>query len=262
MGQILLALRAHDQRIEENLAGLLQLYAPKVPEKVHTFIGIARGESKRIQYWLHEGASGDAQEDVEKVLDGARPRAHRFASIPESESFDPPTPDPIDANAPNGSKGIHEQKRHYSAGAPTLIITGKVNDDGSLDMRTDTVVRQKPDAAGNPGKLNIRRTKARAKNMINNGEGNPLPSSAEKKKRKKGEQKVIERQMRLLREMDEFGDAIRINLLEKSGLINDRILRDLNILEESVREASHHLRADELRPGPRPPFRVGQLQAG
>ena len=116
-------------------------------------------------------------------------------------------------------------------------------------MRTDTVVREKPDADGNPGKLNIRRTKARAKKMINNGGGNPLPSLAEKKKkRKKGEQKVIERQMRLLQEMEEFGDAIRINLLEKSGLINDRVLRDLNILEHSIREAAHHLNADELRP--------------
>ena len=56
MGQILRALRAHDQRIEDNLADLLQLYLPKVPEKVHTFIGIAKGENKRIQYWMHEGA--------------------------------------------------------------------------------------------------------------------------------------------------------------------------------------------------------------
>ena len=130
-----------------------------------------------------------------------------------------------------------------------MIITGKVHGDGSLDMRTDAVVRDKPDANGNPGRLNIRRTKARAKNMINNGEGNPLPSLAEKKKkREKGEQKVIERQMRLLREMEEFGEAIRMNLLEKSGLTSDRVLRDLNILENSIKEAAHHLNADELRP--------------
>ena len=82
LGQILLALRAHDQRIEENLSRLLQLYLPKAPEKVHTFIGIARGESRRIQYWLHEGASGDAQEDMEKVLRGASPRTNRFAPLP------------------------------------------------------------------------------------------------------------------------------------------------------------------------------------
>ena len=85
--------------------------------------------------------------------------------------------------------------------------------------------------------------------MINKGEGNPLPSSEEKKKKRpKPDQKVIERQMRLLMEMEEFGEAIRMNLLEKSGLTGDRVLRDLNILEDSIREAAHHLNADELRP--------------
>ena len=246
LGQILLALRAHDKRIEENLSDLLQLYLPKVPEKVHTFIGIARGESKRIQYWMHEGAPGNAQEDVESVLNGASPRTSKFVPLPESEAFDPQVPNTKD------SKGItllREQQESYTAATPTLIITGKVNGDGSLDMRTDTVVREKPDAAGNPGTLNIRRTKARAKDMINNGKGNPLPSLAEKKKkREKGEQKVIERQMRLLREIEEFGEAIRMNLLEKSGLTSDRVIRDLNILEDSIREAAHHLNADELRP--------------
>ena len=246
LGQILLALRAHDQRIEENLSGLLQLYLPKAPEKVHTFIGIAKGESKRIQYWIHEGAPGNAQGDVESVVNGASPRANKFAPLPESEAFDPPM---LASKDSDGFTPLQERNTPYVAAAPTLIITGKVNGDGSLDMRTDAVVRDKPDADGNPGRLNIRRTKARAKNMINNGEGNPLPSLAEKKKkREKGEQKVIERQMRLLREMEEFGEAIRMNLLEKSGLTSDRVLRDLNILEDSIREAAHHLNADELRP--------------
>ena len=245
LGQILLALRAHDKRIEENLSDLLQLYLPKVPEKVHTFIGIAQGESKRIQYWLHEGAPGDAHEDVESVLKGSSPRAHKFVPLPASEEFDPPVPDD---NAPRFAR-IEERKAPYLTDAPTLIVTGKMNDDGSFDKRTDTVVRDKSDANGNPGRLNIRKTKARAKDMINKGEGNPLPSSEEKKKKRpKPDQKVIERQMRLLREMEEFGEAIRMNLLEKSGLTGDRVLRDLNILEDSIREAAHHLNADELRP--------------
>ena len=54
--------------------------------------------------------------------------------------------------------------------------------------------------------------------------------------------------MRLLQEMQEFGDAIRMNLLEKSGLADDRVLRDLNLLEDSINEASHHLNTDELSP--------------
>ena len=250
LGQILLALRAHDQRIEENLSGLLQLYLPKVPEKVDTFIGIARGESKRIHYWVHQGVPGDAQGDVERVLKGASPRAHRFVPLPASEEFEEPVQVAIDSEATVPLfKGVFEEKASYVAKPPTLIITGKVNDDGSLEMRSDTVVREKPDASGNPGRLNVRRTKARAKDMINKGEGKPLPSLAErKKKRDKRDQRAVERQLRLLQEMEEFGEAIRMNLLEKSGLTGDRVLRDLNILEDSIREAAYHLNADELRP--------------
>ena len=241
LGQILLALRAHDQRIEENLADLLQLYLPTVPEKVHSFIGIAKGDNKRIQYWIHEGVPGDAQEAVEKVLKGAGPRASSFIPLPDSMEYDLPEPKVLG--------GVGEQKAPYQVGAPTMVLTGKLNDDGSFDLRTDTVARDKPDADGTPGTINIRRTKAKAKGMINKGEGNPLPSLAEKKrKRAKDDQRVIERQLRLLKEMQEFGEAIRMNLLDKSGLSDDRVLRDLNILEESVREAAHHLNADELRP--------------
>ncbi len=244
LGQILLALRSHDQRIEENLAELLQLYLPRVPEKVHTFIGITRGESKRIQYWSHEGAPGDAQEAVEQVLKGASPRASSFVPLPESMEYDLPEPKALG--------GVWEQQAPYQAGAPTTVLTGKLNDDGSFDLRTDAVAREKPDADGKPGVINIRKTKtktkAKARDMINNGKGNPLPSLEEKKrKRAKDDQKAIERQLRLLKEMQEFGEAIRMNLLEKSGLTDDRVLRDLNILEESVREAAHHLNADELR---------------
>ena len=241
LGQILLALRAHDQRIEDNLEELLQLYLPRVPERVDTFIGIARGESKRIQYWLHEGAPGDAQEAVERVLKGDSPRASSFVPLPESMEHDLPEP-----KAPSF---VREQEVPYQANAPTTVLTGKLNDDGTFDLRTDTVVRDKANADGKPGTINIRRTKAKAKAMINKGEGNPLPSLEEKKrKRAKDDQRALERQLRLLKEMQEFGEAIRMNLLEKSGLSDDRVLRDLNILEESVREAAHHLNADELRP--------------
>ncbi len=251
LGQILLALRAHDQRIEENLGGLLQLYTPKVPEKVHTFIAIARGDSKRIQYWLHEGAPGDAQVNVENVLGGANPRVNKFVPLPESEIFESPLPDLMDTNESKQFKFIEEEKASWMVGAPTpaVIVTGKVNEDGSLDLRTDTIVRDKPDAHGNPGRLNVRKTKARAKEMINKGKGKPLPSPEERaKKRANTEQKAIERQLRLLNEMQEFGESIRLNLLEKSGLTSDRVLRDLNILEDSIKEAAYHLNADELRP--------------
>lgn len=236
------------------MAELLHLYLPKAPEKVSTFIGIARGERRRIQYWIHEGAPGDAQEDVESVLSGSSPRAQNFSRVTESQKFAPPPLDDVETDESNSSGRVV---------APTLIVTGKVNDDGSFDLRMDTVVRDKPDAAGSPGRLNVRRTKARAKRMINNGEGKPVLTAEEKKKsREQDGQRSIERQLRLLKEMDEFGESIRMNLLEKSGLTSDRVLRDLNILEGSIEEAAHHLNADELRPALDRHFGLDNLREG
>ena len=205
LGQILRALRAHDQRIEDNLADLLQLYLPKVPEKVHTFIGIAKSENKRIQYWLHEGAPGEAQEAVEKVLKGDSPRKSNFVPLPESMEHNLPEP--------RTPSIIQEERPTYVASAPTIVLTGKLNYDGSFDLRTDTIAREKPDADGKPGPINIRKTKTKAKAMINEGKGNPLPTLEEKrKKRAKDNSKAVERQLRLLKEMKEFGEAIRMNL--------------------------------------------------
>ena len=272
LGQILLALRAHDQRIEENLAELLHLYLPKTPEKVHTFIAIAKAEDKRIQYWIHEGAPEDAQEAVEQVLKGASPSMSKFFPVPESIEYGLPAPETVDLDAPSPFTSLGEQEwTPYGAvapttitdGAPTTVLTGKLNDDGSFDLRTDTVAREKPGADGKPGALNIRKTKAKAKAMINNGKGNPLPSLEDKKKKRaKDDSKAIERQLRLLKEMQEFGEAIRMNLLEKSGLSDDRVLRDLNILEDSVREAAFHLNADELRPALDRHFGLDNLKEG
>ena len=70
LGQILLALRAHDQRIEENLEELLHLYIPKPPPLERTLVAVARNEGKRIQYGEVTGPPGAAQEAVERALEG------------------------------------------------------------------------------------------------------------------------------------------------------------------------------------------------
>ena len=39
-----------------------------------------------------------------------------------------------------------------------------------------------------------------------------------------------------------------MNLLSKSGLVNDRVIRDLNVLESGISEAAFHMRKDGLQP--------------
>jgi len=89
LGQILLALRAHDSRIEDNLEDLLQLYVPKPPETLRTIVAVASGEDRRISYREHQGPPGEAQKAVEQVLEGKSTLAHEFSSIVE-EQFIPP----------------------------------------------------------------------------------------------------------------------------------------------------------------------------
>ena len=67
-------------------------------------------------------------------------------------------------------------------------------------------------------------------------------------------------QMVMLSGLEEYGNAIRMNLLAKSGLVDNRTVRDLNILESSVKEAAHHLQSDELQPALDSHFGLNNLE--
>ncbi len=236
LGQILLALRAHDQRIEDNLADLLHLYLPKPPEIQQTVVAVAHGEERRIQYRKHEGPPGAAQVAVERVLEGT--------STLHGKEFRPVA---STGEIAEGTPQVRETAQlTYQTEEPTQIVTGKKNHDGSIELRMDTVVRTKPTADGTRGKVDVAKTKAKARNMINKGEGIRLAHSG--KKRPTGEDRAERSamQMLLLSGLEEHGNAIKMNLLSKSGLTSNRVARDLNILESSVIEAAHQIRNDGL----------------
>ena len=268
LGQILTALRAHDQRIEDNLADLLQLYIPKPPEVEVTIVAVASGEEKRIQYREHEGSPGEAQEAVERVLEGTSTLTREFRPISETETIAPPeVSEALVINADTGglfqyskpeSVPTEELRRIGEAKPtavpthePTQIVTGKKNDDGSIELRIDTVARTQSRLDGTRGDVDIKKSKAKAKDMINKGKGIRLAPGSEKKTRRRTREERAEHsamQMLLLSGMEEHGNAIRMNLLAKSGLVDNRVVRDLNILEASVKEAAYHLQSDGLSP--------------
>ena len=111
----------------------------------------------------------------------------------------------------------------------------------------DSVARAKPAADGSPGHVDIRKSKAKAKKMINEGTGIRLPHSSRRRRTAKEAAEASAMRMLRLSGMEEHGNAIRMNLLSKSGLVDNRVVRDLNILETSVKEAAHHLAGDGLR---------------
>ena len=266
LGQILTALRAHDQRIEDNLADLLQLYIPKPPEVEVTIVAVASGEEKRIQYREHEGPPGEAQEAVERVLEGTSTLTREFRPISETETIAPPAASEAAViNADTGGlfqyskpeSGSTEELRRIGEANPTAvttheptqIVTGKKNDDGSIELRMDTVARTQSRLDGTRGDVDVKKSKAKAKDMINKGAGIRLAPGSEKKTQRRTREERAEHsamQMLLLSGMEEHGNAIRMNLLAKSGLVDNRVVRDLNILEASVKEAAYHLKSDSL----------------
>ncbi len=268
LGQILLALRAHDQRIEDNLADLLQLYIPQPPPALRTIVAVASGEDKRIHYREHEGPPGEAQEAVERVLEGKSTLTKEFRPISETPTMTEPVSDEPAAvdSAPllygqtqdiaaDESRGIGEAKPTALQLAekptePTQIVTGKKNHDGSIELRMDTVARANPRPDGTRGIVDIKKSKAKAKAMINKGEGVRIPTTTERKPlptREERMDQVFFRQIKLSG-LEDQGNAIKMNLLSKSGLVDNRVVRDLNILESSVKEAARHLREDQLQP--------------
>ena len=219
LGQVLLALRAHDHRIEENLEELLHLYIPKPPPVEHTLVAVATGEGMRIRYGQVEGAPGAAQEAVERVLEGKSPTDSGIWRIEES------------------------------CAEITQVLTGKKNVDGTVELRSDSVTRDKPKAGEVRGVVNIQKTKAKARKMINTGEGGiRVQPGSHRKPRKTPKERAEEHGQLMLKlsGLEDHGNAIKMNLLSKSGLSGNRVMRDLNILEGGISEAAYHLRSDEL----------------
>jgi len=240
LGQILLALRAHDQRIEENLEDLLSLYIPKPPPVERSIVAVARLGSGRIQYGEHEGPPGAAAKAVSEMLNG-KTRAEAGANRIGATRTPP-----------------------YKADETTRLYTGKKSTDGTTDIRTATVARDKPKAGAARGAVNISKTKAKAREMINTGKGGtPVEPTKPRKTGQTAADKAEKSAQIMLKlsDLKEHGSAIKMNLLTKSGLSDNRVIRDLNILESSVSEAAHHLLSDELSPALNRHFGLDRLSS-
>ena len=248
LGQILLALRAHDQRIEENLGELLHLYIPKPPPVERTLVAVAAGEGRRIGYGEVEGPPGAAQEAVEQALAG-KTRAEAGIRRLSEQPADGGEPIPS-APASHVSDPGHDYASFANIDAAefTQILTGKRNNDGTVELRADSVARDKPKAGAPRGVVNILKTKAKARKMINDGSGIRLLSGRPRQSRRTAKERAEEQGALMLKlsGLEDHGSAIKMNLLSKSGLSGNRVLRDLNILEGSVAEAARHMRADGL----------------
>ena len=226
LGQILLALRAHDSRIEDQLSKLMEVYLPPEPEgsvATHIVLGTKTG---RASHYGHVGKPGTAEKDVTAVLEnkpGARKQLRPLGDVLPTESASNRS-DPIPP-----ASGLTAER----------IVSGKKLADGALDLREAGTVRTKPSADGTPGPVHTARTKKLGRKMLNGVAGQAIPKWPKKPKKKPDEYA-----RGLFDEVEDVG--ISVNLLARSGLARNHAERDVNILESSINEARRCLLLDEL----------------
>ena len=228
LGQILLALRAHDGRIEDRLSDLMQLYLPPPPAKeVATMITIG-GENRRVEHYGHVGRPGAAESDVEKVLVGKATPKEVFCPLIEVVSVG--THDGGDAPA-KPSSGLTAER----------ILSGKRREDGGIEIREAGVERARSKADGTPGPVDAGRSKKTGRKMVNGEAGRKID------RRKRAEEREARAEERIRGLFDEVEDVgISANLLARSGLARNRAERDVNVLEDSIKEANRCLKGDDL----------------
>ena len=228
LGQILRALRSHDQRIEDNLSELMEIYIPNHEDDVATLIAIG-GEGRRTKYWGHIGQPKTAKDDLKKVL---------LKQVRPSEVFEE------QENFWQSSEELKKEPENIITGQ-RLSNTGRVTEN-TIVIRSGSVVRDKPSKDGTHGKVDKVKTKEKALRILNRKEGNlvfPRKSSTDNSGHEQGK---IQQNDLWSKISDDDKQMISMNLLEKSGLSRHRQERDANILQFSIAEACRYLKSDDL----------------
>ena len=238
LGQILMALRAHDDRIEERLSDLMEIYLPgDPPEEAQesTIVCIGLGESRRANWYLHEGNKGSVEGAVAASVASGTVKGEKglralSLAIPDPEpKGSDPKPPPLPPNT-----------------EPLRIVSGKLDQDGRVELREQGVEREKAKPDGTPGPVNVKKTKAAGRKMLNGEGGHKIAHPRKRSTAEEREQRREQRALNLLdaSKADELG--ISVNLLERSGLCRDKAQRSVNTLEEVIAEAKMRLEEDEL----------------
>ena len=234
LGQILQALRAHDGRIEDQLADLMDLYVLDGDDDEEGTDLVAIKERSGTKVFLWTGPKGQIENILDPTYGDGRESATKRLSkhgeltpVDETETMTQPT---------RATYGIDDRtKRNRQFAAIDVEDKWKVTDKGYPTAPPAEKAKETLDAWSRIGRKK--------------GRESPL----RKPKRRKRDTKEESRQMgfRLLRELGDDegrGERIRITLLEKSGLRRGPE-RDVNILRNTVEYAASRLRDDELEDG-------------
>ncbi len=234
LGDILQALRAHDQRIEDALPQLLTIQVPADQPpllEMKTVVAVGRHGHTKLEYAVVAGSRDEAEDLARAAVKQERP----LLEFDNTEGFD---------------QALWTELKDQ----PTSMVVHVERHDGSTETREDTVVRHKPKPRQEIGDVNERQTKRRAGQVAKGERGRPVPDPAERERRRKEREAKKKADFEahvqgvLVDLSGQMGGAIAMNLLEKSGLTGNKVRRDLNLLRSTVREAARSLHEEPGMP--------------
>ena len=231
LGQILLALRAHDKRIEESLGDLLIPYLPRNEAQPRaTILGIGNKDTRRIALYLHVGKDGQARKVSEQVMAGH--------TSPKKAGLIPISCVPA---RPERKREEELTPANVALSDAYTLQTSHMNADGSIESRRWSPERIPKKAGDTVSEIDLPKTRKRARQMVNDGKGQIIDS---RKKPPPGNGTTMSDMFPEF--LKESRKALMVNLLENSGLRAGKADSDLNMLRGCVKEAGRYLRDSGL----------------
>ncbi|MCS1408357.1 MAG: hypothetical protein M2R45_01532 [Verrucomicrobia subdivision 3 bacterium] len=225
LGQILNALRAHDGRIEDRLKDLMHIAVPSQAEIADQLVITRDEEGEHADIW--QGPMNKLEDVVADVRKGSSSRER----LRESGELKPATGN---IQAPPAGTYIVDDRR------PTQPLIAPVNTKDKWKLGKDgystqpAVERAKEIFKEEMRKPGLERRRLRPPRRLTSEEGKP--------------DRVTQKSLQFLYSLKEDNpqaEAIRVNVLKRSGLLNGPE-RDFNILRETVEAAAALLREDDL----------------
>ena len=227
LGQILNALRAHDGRIERELAKLMHIAVPPQDEPAQHLVIIRNAEGQYADLWT--GPLNGLEEVVANAGEGTSARKRLAERGLLRDAREVKTVDAI----PCATYIVDDRQETRPLIAPVNTYQYWRPENGGYP--TAPAIECAEQALGEE----LRKPKRDRRKL--------RPPRKQAKKRKEGKtDRVTQRSLELLHSLQgEGAEAIRINVLERSGLLSGPE-RDFNVLRESVDAAAARLKEDAL----------------
>ena len=228
LGQVLCALQSHDARIEHLLGEMLHIAAPAEHERAEHLVGLRTSLGTDVWFW--EGPAGELEYALDEGTGSARERLEKVGDLRRATEVR------AVAAVPCGTWLVDDGRLGRPRVAPfDTLSCWQESEGGYATAPAVEAVREALVMEATPGpgkKASGPRFRPPAKRPAK--DRSPKPATREIPG--------------LLREIADTGiaaESIRLNLLEKSGLLGGPA-RDFNVLRETVERAAGCLRSEEL----------------